>query len=63
MLLIYGDKDDLVLPVNATILANALHKVGVPAEILTVHGGKHVPFFDQQQESALTFFGDHLNAK
>ena len=61
-LLIFGDKDDLVLPVNATILENALHKVGVPAEILTVHGGKHVPFFEQQQEAALAFFGNHLNA-
>ena len=60
-LLIFGDQDTLVLPVNATILADALHKVGVDAEILTVHGGKHVPFFDQQQQSALAFFGDHLN--
>ena len=59
-LLIYGDKDDLVLPVNATLLADALHKVGVPAEILTVHGGKHVPFFDPQQQAALDFFGSHL---
>ena len=62
-LLIYGDKDDLVLPVNATILADALHKVGVSAEILTVQGGKHVPFFEQQQLAALTFFGEHLNGK
>ena len=60
-LLIYGDKDDLVLPVNATILADALHKVGVEAEILTVHGGKHVPFFDPQQQAALDFFGEHLS--
>ena len=60
-LLIFGDQDDLVLPVNANLLADALHKVGVPAEILTVHGGKHVPFFEQQQESALAFFNDHLN--
>ena len=60
-LLVFGDQDTLVLPVNATILADALHKVGVDAEILTVHGGKHVPFFDQQQQSALEFFGRHLN--
>ena len=62
-LLIFGDKDDLVLPVNATILADALHKVGVPAEILTVHGGKHVPFFEQQQQAALGFFGEHLKGE
>ena len=59
-LLIYGDQDDLVLSANATILAEALHKVGVKAEILTVHGGKHVPFFEPQQEAALAFFGEHL---
>ena len=60
-LLIYGDQDELVLPVNAKIMADALHKVGVEAEIVTVHGGKHVPFFEPQQQTALEFFGRHLN--
>ncbi len=60
-LLIYGDKDELVLPINATILSNALHKVGVEAKVVTVKGGKHVPFFAQEQQTALEFFGRHLN--
>ena len=59
-LLIYGDRDELVLPVNAQILADALHKVGAEATILTVHGGKHVPFFEGQQQAALAFFERHL---
>ena len=60
-LLIYGDQDTLVLPVNAKILSEALRKVGVEASVITVKGGKHVPFFEPQQQTALEFFGRHLN--
>ncbi len=60
-LLIYGDKDTLVPPIHARTLAGALRKVGVEAQVVIVHGGGHVPFYEPQQQTALEFFGRHLN--
>lgn len=59
-LLIYGESDDLVPPAYGKILADALHKVGVEVQTVTVRGGGHVPFFAAQQQAALDFFGSHL---
>lgn len=59
-LLIYGSADELVPPIHAKILSEALRKAGVEAEVLTVEGGKHVPFFGQQQQAAVDFFVRHL---
>lgn len=60
-LLIYGDKDTLVPPIHARILSEALRKVGVEVQVVVVHGGGHVPFYDQEQQTALEFFGRHLS--
>ena len=59
-LLIYGSADELVPPLHGKILADALRKVGVEATLVTVQGGKHVPFFARQQQTALEFFSRHL---
>ena len=61
-LLIYGGADELVPPIHAKILSAALRKAGVATETITVQGGKHVPFFEAQQQAALDFFARHLGA-
>lgn len=49
---IHGDKDDVVPYIQATRLRDALEKAGVPNKLVTIAGGGHGLFTQQQYEYA-----------
>ncbi len=60
-LLIFGEKDGLVVPAHAYKLQKALKAHGDDVTLDLVPGGGHVPMRgDKQREEALTFFKKHL---
>jgi acetyl esterase/lipase len=62
---IHGDQDPTVPYSQAVRLHQALDKVKVPNELVTIHGGHHGGFNDAQTEDAYkriwSFLGDHVS--
>ncbi|WP_254508520.1 alpha/beta hydrolase [Anatilimnocola floriformis] len=68
MLLFQGTKDPLVPHTQATIMADAMTKVGVPGRVELLLGGDHGGNWGGEEylrtwEQSLKFFGNHLKPK
>ena len=62
-LLVYGERDHLVLPEHARRLEKALRAHGGEVTLDLVPGGKHVPLAEAQRAEIVAFFQKHLAAR
>ncbi len=62
-LIIQGDRDKLVAPKHAEVLAAALRAKKAPVTVVIVQGGGHVPFGAEQADTTVKFFGRAFGKK